>query len=295
MSDLDQKAVLARNYLKRIGDESEVWLREHLPMEADRPMRLHEAMRYSMFAGGKRLRPALAHAAYSAFGGQKESIWLVTSALEMLHTFSLIHDDLPCMDDDDFRRGMPTAHKKFGEATAVLSGDALCIHAFELLAKTGSAPVVAEVARSLGTSGMIGGQIIDIESEGKLVDLATVDYIHYHKTAALIEASLVVGAMLAGANAEEIKPIREYGHAIGLAFQVVDDILDIEQTTEQLGKDAGSDLEKGKATYPSILGLEVSKQKAVELYEKSLKALESSNANTDVLKSIAAFIVVRVN
>jgi len=295
MSELEQKAVLARDYLKRIGEAAELRLQEHLPSEKDRPHRLHEAMRYSMFAGGKRLRPALVLAAFEAFQGKGDSVWLASSALEMLHTFSLIHDDLPCMDDDDFRRGMPTAHKKFGEATAVLSGDALCIHAFELLAKTGSAAVVAEVARSLGTSGMIGGQIIDIESEGQQVDLATVDYIHYHKTAALIEASLVVGAMLAGATEEQIKPIRSYGHAIGLAFQVVDDILDIEQTTEQLGKDAGSDLEKGKATYPSILGLEISKSKAIELYNRSLQALESSDADTTILRSIAAFIIVRVN
>jgi len=274
---------------------AELKLQEHLPLDSKVPRRLHEAMRYSMFAGGKRLRPALTYSTFEAFQGKGESIWLASSALEMLHTFSLIHDDLPCMDDDDFRRGMPTAHKKYGEATAVLSGDALCIHAFELLAKTGSSSVVAEVAHSLGTSGMIGGQMIDIESEGQPVTLDTVDYIHYHKTAALIEASLVVGAILAGANDEDIKPIREYGHAIGLAFQVVDDILDIEQTTEQLGKDAGSDLEKGKATYPSVIGLEASKRKAVELYETSIRALDRSRADTKVLRSIAAFIVTRVN
>jgi len=295
MMDLVAEAGLARDYLKRVGEMAELRLQEHLPLTKDEPRRLHEAMRYSMFAGGKRLRPALTYAAFEAFGGKGEAIWLASSALEMLHTFSLIHDDLPCMDDDDFRRGMPTAHKKFGEATAVLSGDALCIHAFELLAKTGSTQVVGEIAHSLGTSGMIGGQMIDIESEGKQVTLATVDYIHYHKTAALIEASLVVGAIIAGATEEDIQPIRDYGHSIGLAFQVVDDILDIEQTTEQLGKDAGSDLEKGKATYPSILGLEASKRKAVELYEASISALDRSRADTSVLRSIAAFIVTRVN
>lgn len=295
MSDLVQAATLARDYLKRVGDLAELRLKEHLPLDTKEPKRLHEAMRYSMFAGGKRLRPALTYAAFEAFQGKGEKIWLVSSALEMLHTFSLIHDDLPCMDDDDFRRGMPTAHKKFGEATAVLSGDALCIHAFGLLAQTGSTQVVEEVAHSLGTSGMIGGQMIDIESEGKQVSLETVDYIHYHKTAALIEASLVTGAIVAGATPEQIIPIREYGHAIGLAFQVVDDILDIEQTTEQLGKDAGSDLEKGKATYPSVIGLEASKKKAVELYQLSIAALDRSTANTQVLRSIAAFIVTRVN
>lgn len=295
MTDLVKESALARDYLKRVGDLAEKRLHEFLPLEANRPMRLHEAMRYSMFAGGKRLRPALAYAAWESFGGKGDSIWLVTSALEMLHTFSLIHDDLPCMDDDDFRRGMPTAHKKFGEATAVLSGDALCIHAFELLAQTGNAEIVRVVAKSLGTSGMIGGQMIDIESEGQSVDLETVDYIHYHKTAALIEASLVTGALLAGASEQEILPIHRYGHAIGLAFQVVDDILDIEQTTEQLGKDAGSDVERGKATYPSVLGLDASKKKALELYQASIDALDASKAQTNILRSIAAFIVTRVN
>ncbi|HSQ40974.1 MAG TPA: farnesyl diphosphate synthase [Fibrobacteraceae bacterium] len=295
MSDLVNEAQLARDYLKRVGDMAELRLQEHLPLPSVIPNRLHEAMRYSMFAGGKRLRPALACAAFEAFHGQGESIWLITSALEMLHTFSLIHDDLPCMDDDDLRRGMPTAHKKYGEATAVLSGDALCIHAFELLARTGSAQVVETIAHALGTSGMIGGQMMDIESEGRQVNLEIVDYIHYHKTAALIEASLVVGAICAGADSDQIVPIREFGHAIGLAFQVVDDILDIEQTTEQLGKDAGSDLEKGKATYPSVIGLEASKKKACELYESSLRALDRSSAETRILRSIAAFIVTRVN
>lgn len=295
MSELVQEATLARDYLKRIGELAELHLKEHLPLDTKAPKRLHEAMRYSMFAGGKRLRPALTYAAFEAFHGKGDKIWLVSSALEMLHTFSLIHDDLPCMDDDDFRRGMPTAHKKYGEATAVLSGDALCIHAFGLLAQTGSSQVVEEVARSLGTSGMIGGQMIDIESEGQQVTLDVVDYIHYHKTAALIEASLVTGAIVAGATPEQIVPMREFGHAIGLAFQVVDDILDIEQTTEQLGKDAGSDLEKGKATYPSIIGLEASKKKAVDLYQASIAALDRCQADTKVLRSIAAFIVTRVN
>lgn len=295
MNDLQQDAVIARDYLKRVGDMAEQKLQEFLPSEAEEPIRLHQAMRYSMFAGGKRLRPALAYAAWEAFGGRGPQIWLITSALEMLHTFSLIHDDLPCMDDDDFRRGMPTAHKKFGEATAVLSGDALCIHAFNLLAQTGNADIVRVVAHALGTSGMIGGQMVDIESEGKAVDLEIVDYIHYHKTAALIEASLVVGALLAGASQEQIKPIHEYGHAIGLAFQVVDDILDIEQTTEQLGKDAGSDVERGKATYPSVIGVDASKEKTMELYKQSMQALESSDAQAEVLKAIAAFIVTRVN
>lgn len=295
MHDLEAQAALALDYLKKVSVLAEQKFDLHLPPESEVPQNLHKAMRYSMFAGGKRLRPALAYAAFEAFGGKGDSIHYAMSALEMLHTFSLIHDDLPCMDDDDFRRGKPTCHKQFGEATAVLAGDALCIHAFELLAQTGNAQAIAVLAKSLGTSGMIGGQIIDIESEGKVVDLGTVDYIHYHKTAALIEASLVIGALLAGAPPKDIKAVEEFGHSIGLAFQVVDDILDIVCTTEQLGKDAGSDIENGKATYPSIIGLEESKAKALELYESSIATLDSLSCDTRILRAIAAFIITRVN
>jgi geranylgeranyl diphosphate synthase type II len=285
----------AIQYMKEVAVRTEEKFGEHLPSPAERPQVLHEAMRYSMFAGGKRLRPALVLAAFEVFGGQGEDIYYATSALEMFHTFSLIHDDLPCMDDDDYRRGQPTAHKKFGEATAVLSGDALCIRAFELLGKTRNVDVVLTMAQALGTYGMLGGQMIDIESERKVVDLETVDYIHYHKTAALIEASLVIGAQLAGATAEQIKPLQEYGEAIGLAFQIVDDILDIEQTTEQLGKDAGSDEARGKATYPALLGVEESRTKAKELYQQSLAALDRIPHDTILLQGIAEFIIKRVN
>ena len=295
MQDLEAQAAAALDYLKKISLLAEQKFDEHLPAESEVPQNMHKAMRYSMFAGGKRLRPALAYATFSAFGGQGSAIDYAMSALEMLHTFSLIHDDLPCMDDDDFRRGKPTCHKQFGEATAVLAGDALCIHAFELLARTGNAKAIEVLARALGTSGMIGGQIVDIESEGRQVDLSTVDYIHYHKTAALIEASLVIGALLAHASEKDVKIVEEFGHTIGLAFQVVDDILDIVSTTEQLGKDAGSDLENGKATYPSIIGLEASKQKALELYHDSLSSLDQLSCDTSVLRAIAAFIITRVN
>jgi geranylgeranyl diphosphate synthase type II len=252
-------------------------------------------MRYSMFAGGKRLRPGLAKATFDMFGGKGEKIWLATSALEMLHTFSLIHDDLPCVDNDDYRRGKLTSHKKFGEATAVMAGDALCILAFELMGKTGNAKAIEVLAHLLGTYGMIGGEMIDIECEGKKVDLEIVDYIHYHKTAALIEASLEVGARLANASEDDIKIIRNYGRSIGLAFQIVDDILDIVSTTEELGKDAGSDIEKGKATYPALVGLDKSRERAHELYEESLKALDGLKCDTTILRSIAAFIITRVN
>lgn len=294
MQSIESEAKIAQEYLARIAKDAEAKFDEHLPPVKDRPCRLHEAMRYSMFAGGKRLRPGLAKATFDMFGGKGEKIWLATSALEMLHTFSLIHDDLPCVDNDDYRRGKLTSHKKFGEATAVMAGDALCIHAFEMMGKTGNAKAIELLAHLLGTYGMIGGEMTDIECEGKSVDLEIVDYIHYHKTAALIEASLLVGAMLAKASEKDMEIIRNYGRSIGLAFQIVDDILDIVSTTEELGKDAGSDIEKGKATYPSIVGLEKSRERARELYEESIKALDGLTCDTSILRSIAAYIITRV-
>ena len=294
MQSIDKESAVAQDYLARIAKEAEAKFDEHLPPVNDPPCRLHEAMRYSMFAGGKRLRPGLAKATFDLFGGKGDKIWLATSALEMLHTFSLIHDDLPCVDNDDYRRGKLTSHKKFGEATAVMAGDALCVLAFELMGRTGDARAIEVLAHLLGTYGMIGGEMTDIECEGKAVDLEVVDYIHYHKTAALIEASLQVGAMLAGADDKSIAAIRNYGRDIGLAFQIVDDILDIVSTTEELGKDAGSDIEKGKATYPSIVGLESSRAKAKSLYEDSLRALDELPGDTSILRAIAAFIITRV-
>ncbi|OWV16005.1 geranylgeranyl diphosphate synthase, type II [Fibrobacter sp. UWB16] len=294
MQSIESEAKIAQEYLARIAKDAEAKFDEHLPPVKDRPCRLHEAMRYSMFAGGKRLRPGLAKATFDMFGGKGEKIWLATSALEMLHTFSLIHDDLPCVDNDDYRRGKLTSHKKFGEATAVMAGDALCIHAFEMMGKTGNAKAIELLAHLLGTYGMIGGEMTDIECEGKTVDLEIVDYIHYHKTAALIEAALLVGAMLADASEKDMEIIRNYGRSIGLAFQIVDDILDIVSTTEELGKDAGSDIEKGKATYPSIVGLEKSRERARELYEESIKALDGLTCDTSILRSIAAYIITRV-
>ncbi|MDY6330379.1 MAG: farnesyl diphosphate synthase [Fibrobacter sp.] len=294
MQSIESEAKIAQEYLARIARDAEAKFDEHLPPVKDRPCRLHEAMRYSMFAGGKRLRPGLAKAAFDMFGGKGDKIWLATSALEMLHTFSLIHDDLPCVDNDDYRRGKLTSHKKFGEATAVMAGDALCILAFEMMGKTGNAKAIEVLAHLLGTYGMIGGEMTDIECEGKTVDLEIVDYIHYHKTAALIEAALLVGAMLADASESDMEIIRNYGRSIGLAFQIVDDILDIVSTTEELGKDAGSDIEKGKATYPSIVGLEKSRERARELYEESIKALDGLTCDTSILRSIAAYIITRV-
>ncbi|MBR6449669.1 MAG: polyprenyl synthetase family protein [Fibrobacter sp.] len=294
MQSIESEAKIAQEYLARIAKDAEAKFDEHLPPVTDRPCRLHEAMRYSMFAGGKRLRPGLVKATFDMFGGKGDKVWLATSALEMLHTFSLIHDDLPCVDNDDYRRGKLTSHKKFGEATAVMAGDALCVQAFEMMGKTGNAKAIELLAHLLGTYGMIGGEMTDIECEGKTVDLEIVDYIHYHKTAALIEAALLVGAMLADASESDMKIIRNYGRSIGLAFQIVDDILDIVSTTEELGKDAGSDVENGKATYPSIVGLEKSRERARELYEESIKVLDGLKCDTSILRSIAAYIITRV-
>ena len=294
MQSIEKEAAIAQDYLSKISVQVEALFDKYLPPVADQPCRLHEAMRYSMMAGGKRLRPALVQATFNMFGGKGKNVEYAMVALEMIHTFSLIHDDLPCIDNDDFRRGKPTSHKQFGEATAVMAGDALCVLAFELMGKTGNAHAIEVLAHLLSTYGLIGGEMIDIECEGKAVDLETVDYIHYHKTAALIEAALQVGAMLAGASDKDIQVIRQYGKSIGLAFQIVDDILDIVSTTEELGKDAGSDIEKGKATYPSIVGLDKSRERGKELYEESIRALDGLSCDTEILRAMAAFIITRV-
>jgi geranylgeranyl diphosphate synthase type II len=213
----------------------------------------------------------------------------------MLHTFSLIHDDLPCMDDDNFRRGRPTAHRAFTEGLAVLGGDALCIFAFEVLTRLNRMDVIRETAEALGTKGMIGGQVVDVESEGKKVERGDVEYIHMNKTAAFIRASARTGAVLAHAPAARLAALTEYGTLIGLAFQVVDDILDEEGTTEQLGKDAGSDRERGKATFPSVIGLPESKRYAAELITRACDAVDLFGEQGGLLKDIARFVGDRVS
>jgi geranylgeranyl diphosphate synthase type II len=285
-------AVSAEDYLRYAADRVNGALENLLPSEQDSPAELHKSERYSMFAGGKRLRPALCMAAYEACGGTGEAVLPAACALEMVHTFSLIHDDLPCMDDDDLRRGRPTNHKVFGEAMAVLAGDALLVQAFELVAGTGNAACVSTLAQSLGSR---GGQVVDILSEGKTVGIDTVDYIHRHKTAALIAGSLVMGAQLAGAPAPIVEGLRDFGFKIGLGFQIVDDCLDLEQTTETLGKDAKSDLENGKATYPSLMGLEASKRKAHELIESAVSDLRALPIEGAALEAVARYIFTRVH
>ena len=286
-----------KEYLKKVADAAERTLDALLPEESAYPSSIHRLMRYSIFAGGKRIRPSLLMAAFEACGGTfgDENALKAAAALEMFHTFSLIHDDLPCMDDDDFRRGRPTAHKAFNEALAVLGGDALCIAAFEVLGSTGNITLVSEIAEALGTNGMLGGQVVDIESEGKKVDRGTVEYIHRSKTAALIRASVRMGAILAGADKNTLALLSGYGNHIGLAFQVVDDILDEESTTEQLGKDAGSDRERGKATFPAVCGMDESKRYARELIENAWKEIEFLGAKGELLHQLAEFVITRIS
>ncbi len=286
-----------KNYLSKVAALTEEALDRLLPPEKTYPPSVHSLMRYSIFAGGKRIRPSLIMAAHEACGGvfgDKNAV-LACAAIEMLHTFSLIHDDLPCMDDDDFRRGKPTAHKAFGEAVAVLGGDALCIFAFECLARTGRVDVIEEIARALGTEGMIGGQVVDIESEGKPATRETVEYIHKNKTAALIRACVRTGAMLANAGDGDLQKLSVYGDYVGLAFQVVDDILDEEGTTEQLGKDAGSDKERGKVTFPSVCGMAESKRYAEELIEKACGQVDYLGSKAAILKALAEFFRTRIS
>ncbi|MBI3030899.1 MAG: polyprenyl synthetase family protein [Candidatus Rokubacteria bacterium] len=250
-------------------------------------------MRYSVFAGGKRLRPILVIAGAEAVGGKMERVLPAACALELIHTYSLIHDDLPAMDDDDYRRGRLTNHKVYGEAIAILAGDALLTLAFGLLAEHASLDVVREVAAAAGTFGMIGGQVVDIQSEGKSVDAETLEYIHRHKTAALIRASLVSGAMLSAASAPALTAIREAGTHLGLAFQIVDDILDVEGSLEELGKTAGSDRRKKKVTYPEQFGLEASRLKAKSLIEDAKAALQPLGDCAEPIRALADFIFQR--
>jgi geranylgeranyl diphosphate synthase type II len=286
-----------KEYLVKVAAITDVTLEKVLPSGDTYPSSIHTLMRYSTFAGGKRIRPCLVMAAFEACGGQfgDERVLLTSAAIEMLHTFSLIHDDLPCMDDDDFRRGKPTAHRAFNEALAVLGGDALCIEAFEILSRTGRVDVISEISKALGTQGMLGGQVVDIESEGKVVSRTVLEYIHKNKTAALIRACVRSGALLADASEATLQKLTSYGNNIGLAFQVVDDILDEESTTEQLGKDAGSDREKGKATYPALCGMTESKKIARDLIEQAWNDIKFLDTRGAILHELAEYVITRIN
>ena len=272
-----------------------------LPRESAPPASLHKAMRYSVFAGGKRLRPVLVAAGAEAVGGTLEAVMPAACAVEMIHTYSLIHDDLPAMDNDDFRRGVPTSHKVFGEAIAILAGDALLTLAFRLLANSSPAggeagrlrDMLIEVADAAGSAGMVGGQVADIECEGKVAGAAIVDYIHTHKTAALIRASIRSGAILAGASAAELKALGVVGDSIGLAFQIMDDILDITATSEELGKTAGKDQAQQKATYPAVHGIEASRRRAQALVADAHAALAPFGERALPLRALGTFIIER--
>jgi geranylgeranyl diphosphate synthase type II len=273
----------------------------YLPGEEVPPATIHKAMRYSMFAGGKRLRPILVIAGAEAVGGSMEQVLPTACALECIHTYSLIHDDLPAMDDDDYRRGRPTSHKVFGEAIAILAGDGLLTLAFRLIADNAATTldprvirdVVADVADAAGTLGMVGGQVADIESEGKQIPADMLEYIHAHKTAALIRASLTSGARLGGGAPAALAAVREAGANLGLAFQIVDDILDVQGTLADLGKTAGSDQRKQKATYPEQYGLEASRVKAKRLIEDAKAALALLGAAADPIRALADFVFER--
>ena len=272
-----------------------------LPSEDAVPVNLHRAMRYSVLAPGKRLRPTLVIAGAEAVGGTAKTVLDAACALELIHAYSLIHDDLPAMDDDDYRRGRLTNHKVFGEAMAILAGDALLTLAFRLVADNAArmsdprmiARVVADVADAAGTDGMVGGQVIDIESEGKDVGPDMLEYIHRHKTAALIRVSLTAGATLAGGRAEQVDTIRKAGESLGLAFQIVDDILDVEGSLAELGKTAGSDERKKKATYPAYHGLEASRHKARMLIDETKRRLEPLGTPAEPIRALADFVFER--
>jgi geranylgeranyl diphosphate synthase type II len=274
-------------------------LEEHLPAETDEPRTLHRAMRYSVFAGGKRIRPALVLAASDLHGGRREDALPAACAMEMIHTYSLIHDDLPAMDDDDLRRGRPSCHKAFDEATAILAGDALLTHAFLILSQQqSSAPehlllMIAALAEAAGTGGMIGGQMADLESEGIEVGLTMVERIHLLKTAALITASLTMGALLAGANDEELERMKNFGRRIGLLFQITDDILDRTSNTEELGKTAGKDEAQGKATYPAAAGMDQANSRAEQLARRAARDLEPYGDRATVLLQLTDFLLRR--
>jgi len=284
---LNGKARLLRN--RELTDQL---LERYLPPVDGEPKILHEAMRYSVMAGGKRLRPILALSAYEYCHGGSDGtdlpIHFAMAALEVVHSYSLIHDDLPCMDDDDLRRGLPTCHKKFGEAVAVLAGDALHVVAFELLARTGSIATVTELALAVGTQGMIGGQMADIDAEGRPVAPQEVSNIHVRKTAALIRCAVKIGAILANADHDTLQRLATYGEKIGLAFQIVDDILDIEGDQELLGKQPGSDSRNDKATYPAAVGLEQARADAAQLIDDAVALLEDREDN--MLAYIAHYI-----
>lgn len=291
-----------KKYLQEKKESVDSFFRSYF-YEKTRPAVLHEAMLYSLFAGGKRIRPILAIASYGACGGIHDMV-PYAATLELIHTYSLIHDDLPAMDNDDLRRGKPTSHKVYGEAIAILAGDALLTEAFQILSDPSFCPSIKEcdllkaskeIALASGCRGMVAGQVQDILSEEREPDSETLEFIHCHKTAALISASVKVGAILAGGGEEKIAALSSYGNNIGHAFQVIDDILDVEGSTELLGKTAGSDEKIQKMTYPKLYGLDESKKIANDLVECALSSLDVLSDRAVILRGIGRYLLGRKN
>ena len=290
------------DYFKQQSARVEQWLERLLPASNAAPATIHEAMRYSIFAGGKRLRPALIIATGEVFDANEQALLPAACALEMIHTYSLIHDDLPAMDNDDLRRGRPTNHKVYGEAMAILAGDALLTQAFITLANLEGVKaetkvrVTGEVAQAAGTvNALIGGQVLDIQNEGRSVTAAQLDAIHRAKTGALIRCCVRVGALIGDASASELALLTEYAEKAGLAFQVADDVLDATATSEELGKTAGKDEAAQKATYVALYGIETARQRAEQLCQEAIAAVQKVGRATTHLEAIARFIVERKN
>jgi geranylgeranyl diphosphate synthase, type II len=287
-------------YIKESRKIVDQYLERLLPPDTQEPATIHKAMRYSVFAGGKRVRPILVLASGESLAGDREVLFHLGAAIEMMHTYSLIHDDLPALDNDDLRRGVPTCHKVFGEAMAILAGDGLMTRCYQVLADLPRIPdsvkvsIVGELAAATGTiRGMIGGQVVDLESEGKAISPANLEYIHESKTGALLTACIRCGALAAGAGSEELRSLTEFGGKIGLVFQIVDDILDVTSSSEVLGKTAGKDEKVKKATYPALYGIDASRKKARELVAAALEDIRSFGNRAETLRALAQFVVSR--
>jgi geranylgeranyl diphosphate synthase type II len=291
-----------KEYLKRRQRLVDEALERWVPREEEFPPQVHQAMRYSLFAGGKRLRPILALAAAEAVGGRVADALPLACSLELIHTYSLIHDDLPSMDNDDLRRGRPTSHKIFGEALAILAGDALLTEAFHLLTRPDLMKdvshrrrlrAICQVARAAGSLGMVGGQVMDMALQGKKIERHLLDYIHSHKTGALIAGSVGAGAIVGGASTGESQALQAYGERLGLAFQIIDDLLDVQGEAGKLGKAVGKDASRGKATYPGLWGVAESRRRAEGLVEEALRQLKSFDGRAKPLREIAQYILQR--
>jgi geranylgeranyl diphosphate synthase type II len=277
----------------------EAFLERVLPQAGSYPQPLADAMRYSALDGGKRLRPALTLAAAESVGGDPERSLPIAAAIEMIHSYSLVHDDLPAMDDDNYRRGKLTCHRRFTEATAILAGDALLTQAFQVMGEaegitgTDRLAIIVEIARACGPAGLIGGQMADLEAEGQEIELPALEYIHTHKTGALIQASVRCGGIVAGGNRRQLEALSSYGRRVGLGFQIIDDILDIEANPEETGKETGRDRRRNKATYPALFGLDFCRQRARELIEEAEQALDDFGQAGDRLRELARFVEQR--